>query len=122
MPARSRPSGTGRYPPQPRFQPFSFYSCVRLGDPEQLKLVRVRARRTGRESRASHGPSRPDAAQIMETDPYFWSQNNGAGAPIHFATTYKRLDMVRSDLRLEATATRSLPARRPATRSAGFFA
>jgi hypothetical protein len=34
-------TGTGRYPPQPKFQPFAFYSCVRLGDPEQLKLVRV---------------------------------------------------------------------------------
>jgi len=31
----------------------------------------------------------------MHTDPYFWSQNNGAGAPVHFATTYKQLDMVR---------------------------
>jgi len=31
----------------------------------------------------------------MDTDPYFWSQNNGAGAPVHFATTYKQLDMVR---------------------------
>ena len=30
----------------------------------------------------------------METDPYFVTQDNGAGAPIHFATTYKQLDMV----------------------------
>ena len=30
----------------------------------------------------------------METDPYFWTQDNGAGGPIHFATTYKQLDMV----------------------------
>jgi [acyl-carrier-protein] S-malonyltransferase len=30
----------------------------------------------------------------METDPYFWTQDNGAGAPVHFATTYKQLDMV----------------------------
>ncbi len=59
-----------RYPPQPRFAPFAFYSAVRLGDPEQLAL-------------------------IMETDPYFLTQDNGAGAPLHFATTYKQLDMVR---------------------------
>lgn len=32
----------------------------------------------------------------MDTDPYFWSQDNGAGAPLHFATTYKQLDMVRA--------------------------
>jgi [acyl-carrier-protein] S-malonyltransferase len=31
----------------------------------------------------------------MDTDPYFWSQDNGAGAPVHFAATYKQLDMVR---------------------------
>ena len=30
----------------------------------------------------------------MDTDPYYWSQDNGAGGPIHFATTYKQLDMV----------------------------
>ena len=34
-------------------------------------------------------------AQVMDTDPYFWTQDNGAGAPVHFATTYKQLDMVR---------------------------
>jgi len=62
-------TATGRYPPQPKFQPFAFYSAVRLGDPEQLKM-------------------------IMETDPYFWTQDNGAGAPVHFATTYKQLDMI----------------------------
>lgn len=62
-------TGTGRYPPQPKFPPFAFYSCVRLGDPEQLTM-------------------------IMETDPYYFSQDNGAGAPIHFATTYKQLDML----------------------------
>ena len=55
-------TATGRYPPQPKFQPFAFYSAVRLGDPEQLRM-------------------------IMETDPYFWTQDNGAGAPVHFATT-----------------------------------
>jgi [acyl-carrier-protein] S-malonyltransferase len=40
-----------------------------LGDPEQL-------------------------AKIMDTDPYYITQDNGAGAPVHFATTYKQLDMV----------------------------
>ena len=59
-----------RYPPVPQYPPIAFYSAVRLGDPEQL-------------------------AKIMDTDPYFVTQDNGAGAPIHFATTYKQLDMVR---------------------------
>lgn len=54
----------------PKYPPIAFYSSVRLGDPEQL-------------------------AKIMETDPYFITQDNGAGAPLHFATTYKQLDMVR---------------------------
>ena len=67
-------TATGRYPPQPKFQPFAFYSAVRLGDPEQLRM-------------------------IMETDPYFWTQDNGAGAPVHFATTYKQLDMLHHVLR-----------------------
>ena len=58
-----------RYPPVPQYPPIAFYSAVRLGDPEQL-------------------------AKIMDTDPYFITQDNGAGAPIHFATTYKQLDMV----------------------------
>ena len=35
----------------------------------------------------------------METDPYFWTQDNGAGAPVHFATTYKQLDMLHHVLR-----------------------
>jgi len=62
-------TGTGRYPPTPKYPPFAFYSCIRLGDPEQL-------------------------AKIMDNDPYFWTQDNGAGAPVHFATTYKQLDML----------------------------
>ena len=63
-------TATGRYAPQPRFPPFAFYSAVRLADPGQLAL-------------------------IMATDPYFVTQDNGAGAPLHFATTYRQLDMVR---------------------------
>ena len=62
-------TGAGRYAPQPRFPPFAFYSAVRLADPGQLAL-------------------------IMATDPYFVTQDNGAGAPLHFATTYRQLDMV----------------------------
>ena len=64
----------GRYPPQPWYKPISFYSAVRLGDPEQL-------------------------AKIMARDPYFVTQDNGAGAPVHFATTYRQLDMVSFVLR-----------------------
>jgi len=33
-------------------------------------------------------------AKIMAADPYFVTQDNGAGAPLHFATTYRQLDMV----------------------------
>ena len=62
-------SGTGRYPPTPLHQPTEFYGAVRLGDPERL-------------------------FHVMSIDPYFITQDNGAGAPIHFATTYKQLDMV----------------------------
>eukprot|EP00210_Caulerpa_lentillifera_P007207 g6896.t1 len=62
-------SGCGRYPPTPKYPPFSFYTCVRVGDPEQL-------------------------AKIMETDTYFITQDNGGGAPVHFAATYKQLDML----------------------------
>ena len=35
--SRLRVVGTGRYPPQPKFEPFAFYSCFRLSDPEQLR-------------------------------------------------------------------------------------
>ena len=62
-------SGTGRYPPTPKHQPAEFYGTVRLGDPERL-------------------------FHVMSLDPYFATQDNGAGAPIQFATTYKQLDMV----------------------------
>ncbi|MEW5315467.1 MAG: hypothetical protein WDW38_006893 [Sanguina aurantia] len=62
-------TGTARYAPQPRYPPFAFYSAVRLGDPEMLGV-------------------------IMATDPYWITQDNGAGAPLHFAVTYRNLDMV----------------------------
>lgn len=68
MPGRDM-TACGRYPPQPWHKPIAFYSCARLGDPDLM-------------------------AKIMDTDPYFITQDNGAGAPIHFATTYKQLDMV----------------------------
>jgi len=32
----------------------------------------------------------------MARDPYYLTQDNGAGAPVHFATTYRQLDMARS--------------------------
>lgn len=34
----------------------------------------------------------------MSVDPYFITQNNGAGAPLHFAVTYRHLDMVGGDV------------------------
>lgn len=54
----------------PKNQPVAFYGAVRLGgDPEHL-------------------------ARVMYADPYFWTQDNGAGSPLHFATTYRQLDMI----------------------------
>jgi hypothetical protein len=32
-------SGCHRHPPNPRFQPFAFYSSIRLGDPEMVGAV-----------------------------------------------------------------------------------
>jgi hypothetical protein len=32
-------AGMGRYPPQPRYQPFAFYTAVRMGDPEMLARI-----------------------------------------------------------------------------------
>ncbi|GBF91835.1 hypothetical protein Rsub_04940 [Raphidocelis subcapitata] len=57
--------GMGRYPPQPRYQPFAFYTAVRV-------------------------------------DPYFVTQDNGAGAPLHFAVTFAQLDMAHHLLNLGA--------------------
>jgi [acyl-carrier-protein] S-malonyltransferase len=62
-------TGCGRYPPQPAHKPIAFYSAVRLGDKAAL-------------------------GSIMADDPYFVTQDNGAGGPAHFATTYKQLDML----------------------------
>ncbi len=62
-------SGSGRYPPVPKHQPTEFFGSVRLGDPERL-------------------------FHVMSVDPCFFTQDNGAGAPIHFATTYKHIDMI----------------------------
>ena len=66
-----------------------------MGDPEQLKLVRWPAARCWACSSPTPTAVLLACAQIMDTDPYFWSQDNGAGAPVHFAATYKQLDMVR---------------------------
>ena len=62
-------TGCGRYPPQPKHKPLEFYSAVRLGDAVALE-------------------------EVMKVDPYFITQDNGAGAPVHFAATCKQLDMV----------------------------
>ena len=35
----------------------------------------------------------------MDTDPYYWTQDNGAGGPVHFATTYKQIDMLHHIIR-----------------------
>ena len=83
MPGRDM-TACGRYPPQPWHKPIAFYSCARLGDPDLM-------------------------AKIMDTDPYFITQDNGAGAPIHFATTYKQLDMVSVTAVADGTAEQRRP-------------
>ena len=35
----------------------------------------------------------------MRNDPYYWTQDNGAGAPVHFAVTYRQIDMLHHILR-----------------------
>ena len=156
-------AGMGRHPPQPRHQPFAFYSAVRLGDPELLARImqarsvcRVQGHGVGRDGmrgmggvgereggaarkgplqlqprraaprlRAAHAALRAAAPRTQNThragmphtytlhttpcewpiihhnhntykqvDPYFVTQDNGAGAPLHFAVTYRQLDMV----------------------------
>jgi len=67
MPPRDL-SGMGRHPPVPRHEPLAFYAAARAGDP--AALVGVAAR-----------------------DPYFFTQDNGAGSALHVAVTHCRLDM-----------------------------
>jgi len=129
-------SGMGRYPPQPRYQPFAFYTAVRMGDPEMLShimrvgvlcfawgwcspgLIGAKSGTGDSRGRFSTGsrtaavvyvhaaasdvlPSRaisasPSLLLPQQSDPYFFTQDNGAGAPLHFAVTYRQLDMVRA--------------------------
>ena len=70
-------SGSGRSVPHLFHQPLAFYTAIRLSDPEVL-------------------------SQIMSVDPFFVTQDNGAGSPLHFAVTYKRLDMALNLLNLGA--------------------
>ena len=35
------------------------------------------------------------ALQIMKKDPYFLTQDNGSGSPLHFAVRYCQIDMAR---------------------------
>ena len=58
------------WPPAPIHPPTVFYSCIALGD---VPLFR----------------------RILAVDPFFITQDNGAGAPIHFAASYLQLDMLR---------------------------
>jgi len=41
-------------------------------------------------------------AKVLACDPYYLTQDNGAGAPLHFATTYGQLDMVHHLINLGA--------------------
>lgn len=70
-------SGSGRSAPHHFHPPLAFYTAVRLGDPEAL-------------------------TQIMSVDPFFITQDNGAGTPLHMAVTYKQLDMAHHLLNLGA--------------------
>ncbi len=111
-------AGTGRHAPTPRFQPFAFYSSVRLSDPEMVRADPSNIRRLALQGRSDAsgfphgvpgpipGPMRPSPslslppillmqlAAIMACDPYFLTQENGSGALVHFAVTYARLDML----------------------------
>jgi [acyl-carrier-protein] S-malonyltransferase len=58
------------FPPQPRCPPTVFYSAASLGNIPLLQ-------------------------SIMSSDPYFVTQDNGAGAPIHFAASYCQLEMLK---------------------------
>lgn len=66
-----------RHPPEPRYSPLEFYNSISRSDPEQL-------------------------AKILATDAYFITQDNGAGAPLHFAATHARLAMAHHLLNMGA--------------------
>eukprot|EP00983_Pelagomonas_calceolata_P090436 1157419-Pelagomonas_calceolata.AAC.12 len=87
-----------RYPPVPRFKPFTWYTAVRNADPEMVGVhtcVQPPSEKGSRTVHESFSPLiPPQLAKIMAADPYFVTQDNGAGAPVHFATTYRQLDMV----------------------------
>ncbi|KAF5836458.1 hypothetical protein DUNSADRAFT_5905 [Dunaliella salina] len=90
-------TGTGRYPPVPRFKPFTWYTAVRNADPEMVSVhafFPLSQARKGAELSMKASSDPPQLAKIMAADPYFVTQDNGAGAPLHFATTYRQLDMV----------------------------
>jgi [acyl-carrier-protein] S-malonyltransferase len=72
MPPRDL-SGMGRHPPVPRHEPLAFFGAARQdgGGAGPSVLVGVAAR-----------------------DPYFPTQDNGAGSALHVAVTHGRLDMV----------------------------
>jgi hypothetical protein len=48
--------------------------------------------------------------RIMQADPYFVTQDNGAGAPLHFAVTFRQLDMVRAAVADQSTPGSARPA------------
>lgn len=92
---------TARYPPIPRHKPFTFYTAVRNADPEMVgKRAESSCPRSVPLTADLHPAVHVDKllvqlAKIMAADPFFVTQDNGAGAPLHFATTYRHLDMVR---------------------------
>lgn len=110
-------TATGRYPPEPRYKPIAFYSCVRMGDPEQLAKIMATDPyflTQARDAAATLPPwpveggsciaSCRARAPTSHAHPYplrhpaptrSHRQDNGAGAPVHFATTYRQIDMVR---------------------------
>jgi hypothetical protein len=58
-----------RLVPETRFPPVSFYGAAAVGDAALLR-------------------------RIMSTDPYYPNQDNGVGAPLHFAVAHGQADMV----------------------------
>ena len=76
-------AGTGRFPPQPRFQPYAFYSCVRLGDSEQLKLARLRSGGCGAPPPLTVGlpPALPSPLRSWTATPTSGARTTGAARP-----------------------------------------